>query len=66
MNHDVDPDLDRATVRELILRLAEVEDGQRRAVREARGRSMADLVRREKAIVAALHRHGSGPDSGRA
>ncbi|WP_139244223.1 hypothetical protein [Arthrobacter alpinus] len=50
-----DDDLGQATVRELIVKLALTEDEHRTATNPGR---IADLARREQAIVAALHRNG--------
>jgi len=51
-----DDDLGQATVRELILKLALIEDEHRRTVNPG---LVATLARRERAIVAALHRKGT-------
>ncbi|MGA7206313.1 MAG: hypothetical protein WBX27_16990 [Specibacter sp.] len=50
-----DGDLGQATVRELIVQLALVEDEHRNTAIPGQ---LAALARREHAIVAALHRHG--------
>ncbi|WP_218713753.1 hypothetical protein [Arthrobacter sp. BF1] len=50
-----DDDLGQATVRELIVKLALTEDELRNAANPER---TAFLVRREQAIVVALHRNG--------
>lgn len=50
-----DDDLAQATVRELIIQLAQAEDDHRSAADPAR---MEAVARREQAIVAALHRNG--------
>jgi hypothetical protein len=58
-----DDDLDQATVRELIVQLALVEDEHRKATDPGQ---IAAVARREQVIVAALHRHGltfKGPGS---
>lgn len=47
---------DDATVRELIVQLAQVEDAMRQA--PDGDPDADDLAEREQAIVAALHRHG--------
>ncbi|WP_415856835.1 hypothetical protein [Sinomonas sp. G460-2] len=52
-------DLDHATVRELIVQLALVEDGLRGSEGRDPARAAA-LARREQSIVAALHRNGLG------
>lgn len=49
-----DDDLGRATVRELIVKLALTEDEHRSTTNPGR---IAALARREQAIVAALHQH---------
>lgn len=51
-------DLSQATVRELIVQLALAEDEHRKT---ANPRRIAELIRREQAIVVALHRKGLGP-----
>ncbi|WP_104090460.1 hypothetical protein [Arthrobacter sp. GMC3] len=50
-----DDDLGQATVRELIVKLAMAEDALRST---SNPRRIAVLVRREQAIVTALHRNG--------
>lgn len=50
-----DDDLGQATVRELIVQLALVEDEYRKATNPGQ---IAALARRERTIVVALHRHG--------
>jgi hypothetical protein len=50
-----DDDLGRATVRDLIVQLAQAEDEHRNTASPER---IAELSRREQAIVAALHRNG--------
>jgi hypothetical protein len=49
---------DRATVRELIVQLAEVEDALRQAGGQGALGSTDALAEREQEIVAALHEHG--------
>ena len=50
---------DHATVRELIVQLAEVEDALRQAGGQGTLESSAEiLAEREQQIVAALHEHG--------
>ncbi|ALE92365.1 hypothetical protein AOC05_08610 [Arthrobacter alpinus] len=58
-----DDDLGQASVRELIVLLALAEDEHRNT---ANPRRIAALIRREQAIVMALHRNGltaTGPDN---
>lgn len=58
-----DDDLGQATFRELIAQLALTEDEQRNTTDSGR---LATLVRREEAIVEALHRKGlelKGPEN---
>ncbi|GAB3273214.1 hypothetical protein GCM10027449_10570 [Sinomonas notoginsengisoli] len=51
-------DPDRATVRELIVELAQVEDAMRHDGIAAAAESVTALAEREQVIVAALHRRG--------
>lgn len=51
-------DPDHATVSELIVQLAQVEDAMRHSGRDGTEEPEAALVEREQAIVAALHQRG--------
>jgi hypothetical protein len=49
---------ERATVRELIVQLAQVEDAMRHTGSDAPNGAAAALAAQEQAIVQALHEHG--------
>ncbi|GAA2202666.1 hypothetical protein [Sinomonas flava] len=51
-------DSEPATVRELIVQLAQVEDAMRQAAGAAPSGDTAALAEREQSIVQALHEHG--------